>query len=715
MSSQTLAAVRRFGIVALLSLVVAFSADAAEVGDMVSFKFGTREFKGKVVKVRGDGRFYDVEVTENGRRRRMSVIGSQVTVINPTPTQPTPVQPSGAMPSTGTAGAGRRTWKDASGKFEIAATLQSHDANNVTLLKSDGRTINVPVDKLSPADQAYLASLDQESDPENPFAGGTMSPGATSPSIPSTNLGSAVPMGGTVRLPTATSIPHSTALAPVKMPAASGFSPDPSTVTLSGVKPGPLKLSKKAIDGMSVSVPLIANQDGSIIVFGAMNGRRDDNPNTQIALLQRESGRVVNGLKIDGHRVWFSTADPTTGTILGMVNAKGSDKPHAVCVVGGLLESTPRLIAHWQLFPKDPKKEDYVRYRKLLPNGIALLTYSGNTRAYDYANGREVWSTPSSMFNEPAVSPGGKYAAIAEKSDCAIIETATGKQVASIPLGSSGARSLGFSKDGARLAVATGSRVQIFDIASGQEQFNHESTVGFSFHGKPVMWLDNDRYLLTPSGHLISIAKDLVVWQYRMSPEALEMTDLEHHEATIMNTFDNYAWITLPHPTAANAENRDTSNIAAVKAGDALSVSVTGSTQGVNPNEIRQWLGDAIRRAGYREGNSNSQLVVSITRGKPETETYRLFGRGTESVTFTPVTTKVELKQAGKTIWQSSRRTGMPHFISGNKSLQEYANDASKPNASFIKDIKFPKTILKSEFQSGFGSSVVTAQGIRDM
>jgi hypothetical protein len=64
-------------------------------------------------------------------------------------------------PKTGQAGpaaGGRpiwRTWHDASGVFEVVATLVGVEDGKLTLKKRDGRTLVVPLDRLSKSDQAY--------------------------------------------------------------------------------------------------------------------------------------------------------------------------------------------------------------------------------------------------------------------------------------------------------------------------------------------------------------------------------------------------------------------------------------------------------------------------------------------------------------------------------------------------------------------------------
>jgi hypothetical protein len=49
-----------------------------------------------------------------------------------------------------------RTWTDASGKFKVVAKLDGIDGDVAKLVKSDGKTVKVPLDKLSSDDMTYI-------------------------------------------------------------------------------------------------------------------------------------------------------------------------------------------------------------------------------------------------------------------------------------------------------------------------------------------------------------------------------------------------------------------------------------------------------------------------------------------------------------------------------------------------------------------------------
>ena len=55
----------------------------------------------------------------------------------------------------------RRTWTDKSGQFRIEAEYIDFNGTQVTLKKSDGSTITVPLDRLSEADQKIVQTISQ--------------------------------------------------------------------------------------------------------------------------------------------------------------------------------------------------------------------------------------------------------------------------------------------------------------------------------------------------------------------------------------------------------------------------------------------------------------------------------------------------------------------------------------------------------------------------
>ncbi|NNE01187.1 MAG: hypothetical protein HKN47_28060 [Pirellulaceae bacterium] len=60
-----------------------------------------------------------------------------------------------------------RTWSDITGKFKVDAEFVEVTDGKVSLKRADGRTMSIPIDKLSAADQAHVKELEKAA--ENPF------------------------------------------------------------------------------------------------------------------------------------------------------------------------------------------------------------------------------------------------------------------------------------------------------------------------------------------------------------------------------------------------------------------------------------------------------------------------------------------------------------------------------------------------------------------
>lgn len=81
----------------------------------------------------------------------------------------------------------KRSWSDKTGKFKIEGSLKSADAKTIQILKSDSKVIDVPVDKLSESDHAFVQGFlaaekalsvalpNPDEEDENPFKGGVPS------------------------------------------------------------------------------------------------------------------------------------------------------------------------------------------------------------------------------------------------------------------------------------------------------------------------------------------------------------------------------------------------------------------------------------------------------------------------------------------------------------------------------------------------------------
>ena len=136
--------------------------DQFNVGDIVEFEFLGQTLQGEVTKFTGTGWPY-VQFEYRGRTMERFRPPDQLTLIESVE-EATPETAMSKM----------RLWTDSTGAFTLTAKLLSNKNGKVELEKEDGRVITLPANKLSKDDQAYLKEIENDSNEENPFAGGEM-------------------------------------------------------------------------------------------------------------------------------------------------------------------------------------------------------------------------------------------------------------------------------------------------------------------------------------------------------------------------------------------------------------------------------------------------------------------------------------------------------------------------------------------------------------
>ncbi len=131
-------------------------------------RYGSFWRAAKVKRLMPDGQV-ELAFLTWGKERDVSVVGRRNIQLAP-PELDQPDQPkgmSGQATAAGSVGTENvRTWTDKTGQFKVEATFLGVEGTTVRLQRSDGRSMSIPLDRLSAQDQAHVRQLQQA---ENPF------------------------------------------------------------------------------------------------------------------------------------------------------------------------------------------------------------------------------------------------------------------------------------------------------------------------------------------------------------------------------------------------------------------------------------------------------------------------------------------------------------------------------------------------------------------
>jgi hypothetical protein len=323
---------------------------------------------------------------------------------------------------------------------------------------------------------------------------------------------------------------------------------------------------------------------------------------------------------------------------MGVVQRAGSDHHASVCVIAGLSTGSPRIVSHWRIDQGLERKPVYLHYRRMPNEDTVVVTHNNRVRVFDTATGRERRWCQVPPFSEPAVSPRGRLIALRRNDQYVIVETETGRAIGAIPANGILQGSVGFSPSGQMLAITSEDRLWVYSLSDGRLLREHNATVGLGAVGAPTIW-PHQRFLITPTGMLVDLSKNVLSWQYKFHGNAKELIDRPHAGLFAFAGGESIRFVRLPHVEAGRASNREIADLAAIKKGDAVQILVEVlDGLKVDQGKVRSDLENAVTTAGYRvAASSDVELIARFRRGKEREETYFKFGEGGKvTVRFRP-------------------------------------------------------------------------------
>lgn len=603
-----------------------------------------------------------------------------------------------------------RVWKDKTGKFQVDASIVSHDEQSVRLLKSDGLSIQVPVNVLSEADQLYLKTLRETEEP-NPFAGGipmsaTTSPGSSKVAATSTDFRDIDEL----------TLGNQQIFIDIKEPL-SAIAGDaiPTPYHFTAFARGMEKFDAYA----RISRPLVADAETGAMVFSVhRNGNAVSPDNYGRLYFMSPKDKQPKLVYEDADTLMLVAYEPTRDRCLAVIGVDSpSDRGGDLLVIEGLKSGRPQFLSRWHLPEwQKPGFAPKVEWAAFVDPDRALVRVNDNLCLWTLSTGEPGFRVTVRSGAKPAISGTAKYLAIPDSGGCKIVDVAAGELLGNIEFPGTLTPEVQFSEDGKRLAMVAGNQFRIWNLESAGVEA--EETIA-STCGKLYGWVA-DQYLLTQFA-LIDVEMRQPVWAYSLPP-----TDAVSIVAggilLIEKGYDGSKVLGLPvpHPPVAVAKRRLQNvrpEMLAVAPGASVQLEFK-ATADVDISEMESALKEAVERAGWKVSPSAPvKVVATISRGETEKLNFRNIGSpsfgASETVAIKPYRASLEVVASGKVLWQSSTQNMVPMIIhrKSDETIKQAVKKFERPDPGYFSRVTIPPRIFKPEFQNPVGTSRVD-QGI---
>lgn len=391
-------------------------------------------------------------------------------------------------------------------------------------------------------------------------------------------------------------------------------------------------------------------------------------------------------------------------------------------------------IISWEAYPEDGyDKEPWAR---LITGDLVLHRFADKQYVgWDVANKSvayrifqdNTWSTP------PTLSGTAKYGFLVENQSVRIFDAMTGTTITKL-ITENPVKLATPSEDGSKLATLEENTLTIWNLTDPSiEPITHPAeSIGGSM-AKEMYWVNSDMLMIKNFMEMIlyDLNEGIAIWNYHLEHGTVTAVKESEGRQTmgVLNGHLVYGAelmsngvraglavgnVKLPGPNVREkVEGVSREDLVVVKPGSKVRLEVRCGDQ-YNPT-VYNALVAKIRENGWELNQDDYDAIMhaEIKRGEPITRTYRFFGfsRAPETVTYTPIISKLDMTIGESTIWLNQTSTGPGMFVSGDETIQQQV-DRQKEDVNFFTRSRLPAMILDPKYGRGFGSTKVSTKGL---
>lgn len=609
-----------------------------------------------------------------------------------------------------------RTWTDASGTFKIMAAPLGIVEDKIRLRREDMSEIEVPIAKLGDADKRYLDRMKAEMgiratpapDPIRPirFAG-----------TDNENLNAFGSVGyAEERIAILTD-------------------PLPSYLV---IPQGGVGFSKHYEEEQFGLIQPIGGPEGLVLVSAEypVDPRKLDEVNrTRIAWVSLKEKKISKEQSLpDGemvldyhpasHRLLTYRYGPTSGSF-------GNRK--CVLSIWEVLPTDDSVtpVVSWEAYPEDGYNGD--PWARLINGDLVLHRFANKQYVgWDVANKSVAYRVfqDNNFSTPPTLSGTSQYGFLVENQSVRIFDATTGTTITKL-ITENPIKLATPSEDGSKLATLEETTLTIWNLTdpSVAPVVHPVESIGGSM-AREMYWVNNNMIMIKNFFEMIlyELESDIAIWNYYLDGAVSAVRESEGRQTmSVLNGHLVYGAelrngrnrvglavgnVKLPGPGVQEeitGVNRD--DLVVIEPGSKIRLEVRCGDQH-NP-AVYTALANRIRENGWELNSEDYDAIMyaDITRGESRTDHYHVFGRlGVESVTYTPIESKIEMKIGDIPIWMDRTSTG-PGFVRGNETIQESVNRQTE-DVNFFTRSKIPSRILDPKYGRGFGTTKVSTKGL---
>lgn len=343
----------------------------------------------------------------------------------------------------------------------------------------------------------------------------------------------------------------------------------------------------------------------------------------------------------------------------------------------------------------------WVRWISL--NQFATLNRTGDLVVWDVEGAMARFQFAVEGWATPALSPGGNQLAANTDDGLLVFDLTNGETLAWFK-GVSNRGDLGFDSSGTRLALVSGTRVRVWDIASVylSTDFTVKDLSSAADDFRASVTFDGDQLIVRGS-------------------QAVDVIDLKTRRVNTRYTHSDRSGAGYGNQTISRVDNHRLSGLYATKtiATESSDVDDPDSLLAIKPGaevsfdvrvgngldkEVRDFLTKAAEEAGLVVVPSSPFKFTARLETKNQKVNYRSFGaipfrnKG-EEVNVNEKHYTVELFIDGDSSWSFRRKQGAQMHLRSKRgeSTQQAANRVTEASANYFKGIEFPRYLVHPE------------------